>query len=300
MRKEGSITMELKPIRTGDPVISRGVTYDAAEIAAADQGQKVLRNTYLLLALTMVPTVIGAFIGMATAGVIIAHPIISTFVMLGAVIGLQFGIAANRNSALGILLLLLMTGLLGWWLGPILNFALEMRNGAALVGYAALGTGAIFLAMGVVATTTKRDFGFMGKFLFVGLITLLQRARSSRITAPNCSGVSPTGCTPRLAKRSLTCGVASAFTAAACSLATASAGMPAGPTRPVKLSISKSRRPASANVGVSGSALWRLLEATARARILPPRTFGTVELAWSNSRSTCPPARSINAAPVPL
>src|SRR6266849_6291184 len=104
--------MELKPIRTGDPVISRGVTYDAAEIAAAEQGQKVLRNTYLLLALTMVPTVIGAFIGMATAGVIMAYPIISTFVMLAAVIGLQFGIAANRNSALGILLLLLMTGLL--------------------------------------------------------------------------------------------------------------------------------------------------------------------------------------------
>jgi len=66
-----------------------------------------------------------------------------------------------------------MTGLLGWWLGPILNFALAMRNGAALVGYAALGTGAIFLAMGVVATTTKRDFGFMGKFLFVGMIALL-------------------------------------------------------------------------------------------------------------------------------
>src|SRR3989454_11469086 len=106
--------MELKPIRTGDPAINRGVTYDAAEIAAAEQGQKVLRNTYLLLALTMVPTVIGAFIGMATAGVVMAHPIISTFVMLAAVIGLQFGIAANRNSALGILLLLLMTGLLGW------------------------------------------------------------------------------------------------------------------------------------------------------------------------------------------
>src|SRR5438132_1020287 len=67
--------MELKPIRTGDPAISRGVTYDAAEIAAAEQGQKVLRNTYLLLALTMVPTVIGAFIGMATAGVIIGLPI---------------------------------------------------------------------------------------------------------------------------------------------------------------------------------------------------------------------------------
>src|ERR1700694_1559873 len=172
-RRSTTMQPELKPIRTGEDSFGRGRTYDAAEIAAAAQSQKVLRNTYLLLAVTMVPTVIGAYIGMASAGVIMAHPIISTFVMLAAVIGLQLGIAANRNSALGIVLLLLMTGLLGWWLGPILNFALEMRNGAALVGYAALGTGAIFLVMGAIATTTKRDFSSMGKFLFVGMIALL-------------------------------------------------------------------------------------------------------------------------------
>ncbi len=164
---------ELKPVRTGDQPFGRGTTYDAQEVALQAQGQKVLRNTYLLLALTMVPTVIGAFIGMATAGVIMASPIISSLVMLAVVIGLQFGIAANRNSAIGIGLLLLMTGLLGWWLGPILNYALAMRNGMQLVGYAAVGTGVIFFAMGVVATTTKRDFSFMGKFLFVGMIALL-------------------------------------------------------------------------------------------------------------------------------
>ncbi len=164
---------ELKPVRTGDQPFGRGTTYDAQEVALQAQGQKVLRNTYLLLALTMVPTVIGAFIGMATAEVIMASPIISSLVMLAVVIGLQFGIAANRNSAIGIGLLLLMTGLLGWWLGPILNYALAMRNGMQLVGYAAVGTGAIFFAMGVVATTTKRDFSFMGKFLFVGMIALL-------------------------------------------------------------------------------------------------------------------------------
>jgi len=83
------------------------------------------------------------------------------------------GIAKNRNSGLGVALLLLMTGLLGWWLGPILNFALAMKNGMQLVGYAAVGTGLIFFAMGAVATTTKRDFSFMGKFLFVGMIALL-------------------------------------------------------------------------------------------------------------------------------
>ena len=134
---------------------------------------RVLRNTYLLLALTMIPTVIGAFVGMSTAAVVMAYPIAISLAMLVGVIGLQFAIAANRNSGVGIALLLLMTGLLGWWLGPILNFALAMKNGAALVTYAALGTGAILVAMGVVAQTTKRDFGFMGKFLFVGMWALV-------------------------------------------------------------------------------------------------------------------------------
>jgi modulator of FtsH protease len=166
--------MELKPVRTDDQAFGRGpATYDAAEIADAGQGQKVLRNTYMLLAATMVPTVIGALIGMQTAGIIMASPIISSVVMLAAVIGLQFGIIANRNSGVGIALLFLMTGLLGWWLGPMLNYALQLRNGMQLVGYAAVGTGVIFFAMGAIATTTKRDFSFMGKFLFVGMIALL-------------------------------------------------------------------------------------------------------------------------------
>jgi modulator of FtsH protease len=135
--------------------------------------QRVLRNTYLLLALTMVPTVIGAMVGMATGGIVMQHPIITSLVMLGAVIGLQFAIAANRDSGLGVALLLLMTLLLGWWLGPLLTIALALRNGPQLVGYAALGTGAIFFVMAGIATTTKRDFSFMGKFLFVGMLVLL-------------------------------------------------------------------------------------------------------------------------------
>ena len=135
--------------------------------------QRVLRNTYLLLALTMVPTVIGAFIGISTGGIIMQHPIISFFVMLGAVIGLQFAIAANRNSALGVVLLLVMTFLLGWFLGPLLAIALTMKNGPQLIGMAAAGTGGIFLVMAGIATTTKRDYSFMGKFLFVGMIVAL-------------------------------------------------------------------------------------------------------------------------------
>jgi modulator of FtsH protease len=165
--------MELKPIRTdGQP--AGPVRYTpSGDALVAEQGQKVLRNTYLLLALTMVPTVIGAYIGMASAAFVFAHPIATSLGMLAVVIGLQFGIAANRESGVGVALLLLMTGLLGWWLGPILSVALALRNGPQLVAYAAVGTGVIFFAMGAIAQTTKRDFSFLGKFLFVGMIALL-------------------------------------------------------------------------------------------------------------------------------
>ncbi|HJQ64418.1 MAG TPA: Bax inhibitor-1/YccA family protein [Burkholderiales bacterium] len=148
-------------------------TYRVGTQELALQQQKVLRNTYLLLALTMVPTVIGAFIGMRTGGIIMQHPFISFFVLLGAVIGLQFAIAANRNSGLGVVLLLGMTFLLGWWLGPLLSVALALKNGPQLVGFAAAGTGVVLFVMGGIATTTRRDFSFMGKFLFVGMIVLL-------------------------------------------------------------------------------------------------------------------------------
>jgi modulator of FtsH protease len=134
---------------------------------------RVLRNTYLLLALTMVPTVIGAMIGLRTGGIVMQHPIVTSLLMIGAVIALQFGIAANRNSSLGVVLLLGMTLLLGWWLGPLLSVALALRNGPQLIGVAAGGTGVIFFAMAAIATTTRRDFSFMGKFLFVGMIVLL-------------------------------------------------------------------------------------------------------------------------------
>jgi modulator of FtsH protease len=142
-------------------------------VAIAPDSQKVLRNTYLLLALTMIPTVAGAWLGMASASIITGSPILSFFLMLGAIIGLQFGIAHYRNSVIGIGLLLLMTGLLGWFIGPLLNHALAMKNGAALVGYAAAGTGGVFFVMATIASVTKRDFSFMGKFLFVGMIALL-------------------------------------------------------------------------------------------------------------------------------
>ncbi len=165
---------DMEPARSNDQVLGQGGPRYAPGMALpGSDAHKVLRNTYLLLALTMIPTVIGAYVGMATGAVMVLHPMAGTLIMLAAVIGLQYAIVANRNSHMGVVLLLLMTGILGWWLGPLLSYVLALGNGAALVGYAAGGTALIFFVMGAIATTTKRDFGFMGKFLFVGMMALL-------------------------------------------------------------------------------------------------------------------------------
>jgi len=150
-------------------------TVDAGygSIAATPDSQKVLRNTYMLLALTMVPTVVGAFIGIQMAPAMMASPIMTTVLMLASVIGLQFAIIRYRDSGVGVALLLLMTFLLGAFLGPLLNVALQLKNGIQLVGYAATGTGVIFFGMGALASTIKRDLSFMGKFLFVGMIAVV-------------------------------------------------------------------------------------------------------------------------------
>jgi modulator of FtsH protease len=135
---------------------------------------KVLRNTYMMLALTMIPTVIGAFLGMSTNfSFMAASPIVSSLLMFAAMMGLMFAVNALRNSVWGIVALLGFTFVAGFFLGPILQVALHLSNGAQLVGMAATGTGIIFFSLATVATVTKKDFSFMGKFLFIGLILLI-------------------------------------------------------------------------------------------------------------------------------
>ncbi len=135
---------------------------------------KVLRNTYMMLGLTMIPTVIGAYMGLNISFAFMAqHPVLSMLGMLAVMFGMFMGIAANRNNALGVVLLLGVTFLLGLMLGPILQAALHFNNGAQLIGMAAGGTGAIFLTLATIATVTKKDFSFLGKFLMVGLVMLI-------------------------------------------------------------------------------------------------------------------------------
>jgi len=135
---------------------------------------KVLRNTYMMLALTMIPTVIGAFVGMSTNFSFMAEsPIMSALLMFGAMMGMMFAVSALRNSVWGIAALLGFTFVAGVFLGPILQVALHFSNGAQLIGLAAGGTGIIFFSLATIATVTKKDFSFMGKFLFIGLILLI-------------------------------------------------------------------------------------------------------------------------------
>ena len=135
---------------------------------------KVLRNTYTMLALTMIPTLLGALVGSSTDFSFMAQsPIISSLVMFAVMMGMLFAVSALRNSAWGIVMLLGFTLVAGIFLGPILQHALHLRNGGQLIGMAAGGTGLIFFSLATLATVTKKDFSFMGKFLFIGLILLV-------------------------------------------------------------------------------------------------------------------------------
>lgn len=149
------------------PVLGRS---ESTELAT----NRVLRNTYALLGLTMIPTVIGAFIGMnINFSIAQQHPFIFAIGAMAVMYGLFTAIAANRNSSVGVVLLLGVTFLLGMLLGPILQHALHLNNGAQIVGLAAGGTGIILMTLAGVATTTKKDFSFMGKFLMVGIVLMI-------------------------------------------------------------------------------------------------------------------------------
>jgi modulator of FtsH protease len=134
----------------------------------------VLRNTYLLLALSLIPTVVGAFVGTNMDFAWAAqHPMMFGLGSFALMMGLMFGVSAGRNSGLGVVLLLGFTFIMGVLLGPILQVALRMSNGAEVVGMAAGGTSAIFFVLAGIASTTKRDFSFLGKFLMVGIVLLI-------------------------------------------------------------------------------------------------------------------------------
>jgi modulator of FtsH protease len=145
------------------------------EVIVGQEPARVLRNTYWLLALSMLPTIAGAWLGMQLNfyKLFVSAPILAPLLMFGVMLGALFAVTALRNSAWGVPALFGFTFIAGLMLTPILTVAAGFRNGGQLVGLAGGMTAAIFFAMAAIATVTKRDFSFMGKFLFVGLILLI-------------------------------------------------------------------------------------------------------------------------------
>jgi FtsH-binding integral membrane protein len=142
--------------------------------AVAGQENKVLRNTYLLLAVSMIPTIIGAVVGFNTSFAWMAeHRVMGFLLMLGSMLGALFVVTRLRDSAWGVGAMLGFTFLMGFWLGPMMQYALHFRNGAQLIGLAAGATSLIFFGLATYVTTTRKDFSSIGKFLFVGLVLLV-------------------------------------------------------------------------------------------------------------------------------
>jgi FtsH-binding integral membrane protein len=146
-------------------------TYQYAGGRAVTQN-RVVRNTYWLLSLSMIPTVLGAAAGM-TLGVPMPGGFLGALLFLGIAFGFMWGIEKNKNSGLGVALLLGFTFFMGLMLTPLLMRTLSFANGGTLVMLAAGGTGAIFAVLASIATVSKRDFSGVAKFAMIGLVLII-------------------------------------------------------------------------------------------------------------------------------
>ncbi|MGF1527642.1 MAG: Bax inhibitor-1/YccA family protein [Candidatus Competibacterales bacterium] len=147
--------------KSGVQAVNQSQTGVRSELAT----NKVLRNTYMLLAMTLL------FSGLtATAAMLSNAPPLNFFITIALYFGLLFGTQALRNSPWGLVMVFALTGFLGYTLGPILNVYLSLANGAQIVATALAGTGVIFLGLSGYALVSRKDFSFMGGFLMVGIL----------------------------------------------------------------------------------------------------------------------------------
>src|SRR6201985_2021659 len=144
-------------------------------VSTAETRNRVLRNTYWLLALSMIPTVLGAWAALATGFSLFAatSPAMSMLAFFAIAFGFMFAIQRTKDSAVGVFVLLGFTFFMGLMLSRILAFVLGFSNGPSLIMLAFGGTGVIFAAMATIATVSKRDFSGLGKWLFVGVMVLI-------------------------------------------------------------------------------------------------------------------------------
>lgn len=149
-------------------------TLDSAGYGIAQQQRhRVLRNTYWLLALSMLPTVLGAWIGVATGITAGLTGFMGLIVFMVGAFGFMFAIEKTKNSAAGVPVLLGFTFFMGLMLSRLIAMVLGFSNGSQLIMTAFAGTAGVFFVMASLATVIKRDLSGMGKWLFVGALVLM-------------------------------------------------------------------------------------------------------------------------------
>jgi FtsH-binding integral membrane protein len=151
--------------------------YDGAYAGSVAMRNRVLRNTFWLLALSMLPTVLGAWIGVQMNFSFLAgSPMLGFIAFMAIAFGFFYGIEKTKHSATGVLLLLAFTFFMGLMLSRLIGHVLNFSNGASLIMTAFGGTALVFATMASIATTTKRDFSGMSSWLFAGVIVILLAA----------------------------------------------------------------------------------------------------------------------------
>ena len=148
-------------------------TLDYGYAASAQQRNRVLRNTYWLLALSMLPTVLGAWLGVATGITRGLSGGVGLIVFLAGAFGFMYAIEKTKHSAAGVGVLLGFTFFVGLMLSRLIAVVLGMKDGTSLIMTAFGGTAGVFLVMASLATVIKRDLSGMGKWLFVGAMVLM-------------------------------------------------------------------------------------------------------------------------------
>jgi len=149
-------------------------TLDSASYGVSQQQRhRVLRNTYWLLALSMLPTVLGAWIGVSTGITLKLGNGLGLIVFMAGAFGFIYAIEKTKNSAAGVAVLLAFTFFMGLMLSRLIAVVLGFSNGSQLVMTAFAGTAGVFTVMASLATVIKRDISGMGKWLFVGALVLM-------------------------------------------------------------------------------------------------------------------------------
>ena len=150
-------------------ILEQGLGYEVS----VEQRNKVLRNTYGLLALSLVPTVLGAWAGVAFGLGQFFSGALGMVLFLAMAFGFIYAIEKTKNSATGVPVLLAFTFFMGLMMSRLIESVLGFKNGPDLIMTAFGGTAGVFLAMATLATVIKRDLSGMNQWLFVGVIVLL-------------------------------------------------------------------------------------------------------------------------------